>query len=195
MESDIPPILLTLGTAPVMVALAIFLATFVLEDVATAGAALLAAEGVIPPSLALTALFAGIFLGDLALFALGHLARSSQRAQSFIGAERLEKGRDWLQKRYMTSLIAARFIPGMRLPTFAASGFLRLPFRTFLLVTLIAAFVWTSIAFAVIFTFGLAAAEALGPWRWAAAALLVLCVLLGPQIIRRLQKQDTRPND
>lgn len=195
MESDTPSILLTLGTAPVMVALAIFLATFVLEDVATAGAALLAAEGVIPPSLALTALFAGIFLGDLALFALGHLARSNQRAQAFIGTERLERGRDWLQKRYVTSLIAARFIPGMRLPTFSASGFLRLPFRTFLLVTLIAAFVWTTIAFTVIFTFGIAAAEALGPWRWAAAAFLVMLALAGPQIIRRLQKQDTRTND
>jgi membrane protein DedA with SNARE-associated domain len=83
----------------------------------------------------------------------------------------------------------------MRLPTFAASGFLRLPFRTFLLVTLIAAFVWTTIAFTVIFTFGLAAAKALGPWRWAAAALLVLAALVGPQIISRLRKQDTRTND
>lgn len=195
MESDAPSILLALGTAPVLVALAIFLATFVLEDVATAGAALLAAEGVIPPSLALTALFAGIFLGDLALFALGHLARSNQRAQDFIGSERLDRGRDWLQKRYVTSLVAARCIPGMRLPTYAASGFLRLSFRTFLLVTLIAAFVWTTIAFTVIFTFGLAAAEAMGPWRWAAAALLVLIALIGPQIIRRLQKPDTRTND
>jgi membrane protein DedA with SNARE-associated domain len=195
MESDAPSFLFALGTTPVMVALAIFLATFVLEDVATAGAALLAAEGVIPIPLALTALFAGIFLGDLALFALGHLARSSQRVQTFLGAERLEKGRDWLQKRYVTSLIAARFMPGMRLPTFAASGFLRLPFRTFLLVSIIAAFVWTTIAFTVIFTFGLAAAEALGPWRWAAAALLVLVALAGPHVVSRLQKQGKRTDD
>ena len=192
MTSDAPSFLLALGTAPAMVALAVFLATFVLEDVATASAALLAAEGVLPPSLALTALFAGIFLGDLALFGLGHLARSSQRAQDMIGTERLNRGRDWLQKRYITALIAARFVPGMRLPTFAASGFLRLSFRTFLLVTLLAAFVWTTLAFTLVFMFGIAAANALGPWRWLAAALLVLVVLAGPHLLRQLQKRGTR---
>lgn len=192
MTSDAPSFLLALGTAPAMVTLAIFLATFVLEDVATASAALLAAEGVLPPSLALTALFAGIFLGDLALFGLGHLARSSQWAQDMIGTERLNRGRNWLQKRYITALIAARFVPGMRLPTFAASGFLRLSFRTFLLVTLLAAFAWTTLAFTLIFMFGIAAANALGPWRWAAATFLVLAALAGPHVFRQLQKWSTR---
>ena len=192
MTSDDPSFLLALGTAPAIVALAIFLATFIIEDVATASAALLAAEGVVSPSLALSALFAGIFLGDLALFGLGHLARSSQRAQALIGTERLDRGRDWLQKRYITALVAARFIPGMRLPTFAASGFLQLSFRTFLLVTLLAAFVWTTAAFTLVFMFGIAAANALGPWRWAAAALLVLVALAGPHVFRHLQTRGTR---
>jgi len=189
MASDAPSILLALGSAPVMVALAIFLATFVLEDVATAGAALLSAEGVLSPSLALTALFAGIFLGDLALFALGRLARSSPWAQTVVGSERLDRGRAWLKNRYIISLVAARFIPGMRLPTFAASGFLNLSFRTFLLVTLVAAFVWTTAVFALIFAFGIAVADTLGPWRWAAAAFMILIILAGPHLVRALQKR------
>lgn len=178
-----------------MVALAIFLATFILEDVATVGAAILAAEGVLPPSLALAALFAGIFLGDLSLFALGRLARSSPRAQAFVGSERLDRGRAWLQRRYILALVTARFIPGMRLPTFAASGFLNLPFRTFLLVTVIAAFVWTTGMFTLIFVFGVATAEALGPWRWVAAAALVTLALTGPHLVHRWQKQGARPHE
>lgn len=195
MSAEIPAFLLALGSAPAMIALAVFLATFILEDAATAGAALLAAEGVLSPSLALAALFAGIFLGDLVLFAIGHAARSSPWAHRLIGTERLDRGHQWLKQRYVVSLIAARFIPGMRLPTFAASGFLRMSFRTFFIVTLLAAFVWTTLVFTLIFMFGIAAANALGPWRWIAAALLLVAILTGPLLVRLIRQRGSRNHE
>jgi membrane protein DedA with SNARE-associated domain len=192
MAADEASFLLALGSSPMMIACAIFLATFVLEDVATAGAALLAAEGTIPPSLALTALFAGIFLGDLALFAAGRAARAVPWVHGWLGEARLAQGQAWLGNRYTVSLIAARFIPGMRLPTFAASGFLHLPFRTFLFVTFLAAFAWTTLAFTAIYMFGTAAAATLGPWRWMAALVLIVLVIAGPRLASGVLTRGSR---
>ena len=140
-------LLLALGSSPWAVALAIIAATFVLEDVAIVAAALLAADGTIPPSLALAALVAGIFAGDLALYGLGAAARSQPWAHHFIGERRMKKGRAWLKRRYISALIGARFMPGFRLPTYAASGFLQLPFLPFATVAAFAGFVWTTIVF------------------------------------------------
>ena len=69
-------LLLGLGSNPWAIAAAIVLATFVLEDVATVAAALLAADNMITPSLALAALFTGIFIGDCLLYGLGAAART-----------------------------------------------------------------------------------------------------------------------
>ena len=192
MAADDASFLLALGSSPMMIACAIFLATFVLEDVATAGAAFLAAEGTIPSSLALTALFAGIFLGDLALFAAGRAAHAVPWIHRWVGETRLAQGQAWLGKRYTLSLVAARFVPGMRLPTFVASGFLHLPFRTFLVVTLLAAFAWTTLAFTAIYMFGVAAAATLGPWRWTAALVLIALVIAGPRLAARLLARGSR---
>jgi hypothetical protein len=56
----------------------------VLEDAATAGAALLAADGIVPVSVAIVALFVGITLGDLGLYGLGWLAARNARARRML---------------------------------------------------------------------------------------------------------------
>ena len=68
MSGDPTAALLALGSTPWAIAIAIVLATFVLEDVATIAAAFLAATGAVPPMVALSALFVGIFAGDLGLY-------------------------------------------------------------------------------------------------------------------------------
>lgn len=178
--------LLLLGSSAIAIALLIFVTTFILEDVATVGAALLAAEGTISPSLALTVLMAGVFLGDLALYGLGAAARTQAWALQIIGHERMTRGRQWLERRYITSLIAARFVPGLRLPTFAASGFLRMPFFHFFVVAAVAGFIWTTGVFTLVLTFGTLAVNEFGIWRWIIAAVLVTLALIGPKLIEHL---------
>lgn len=184
--------LLLLGSSAFAIAFLIFATTFVLEDLATVGAALLAAEGTISPSLALSALMAGIFLGDLALYGMGAAARTQNWALQFIGEERMARGRQWLQHRYITSLIAARFVPGLRLPTFAASGFLQLPFFHFFVVAAVAGFVWTTVMFTIILTFGAMALDQLGTWRWILALVLLAIALIGPKLIERSLAKRSR---
>ncbi|HAJ48441.1 MAG TPA: hypothetical protein DCL54_17840, partial [Alphaproteobacteria bacterium] len=160
-------------------------ATFVLEDAATVAAALLSAAGYISWELALLALYVGIFAGDLALYALGAMARRSKMIADFVGMQRIEKGERWLGHRLTVSLIAARFLPGARLPAYTASGFLRVPFMHFALVAAIAAAVWTPLLFSAVYMFGTAIIERLGVWKYVAGGALIILVLFWPWIAKR----------
>lgn len=183
-------ILLSFGATPWAIALAIIVSTFIIEDATTVGAALLAAGHVIEPPLALAALFVGIFAGDLGLYGLGAAARKRDRARNFIGEARIAKGRAWLQRRYLRAIISARFMPGFRMPTYAASGFLGLPFGPFVVVALIAGLVWTGVVFYLVFSFGPAIVDGLGVWRWIVAAALVGLLLFAPALVARFRAKD-----
>ncbi len=172
------------GTSPFAIAFAIVIATFVLEDVATVGAALLATSGAISAPLAFAALTIGIFAGDLGLYGLGRAARTQAWARAHIGEMRIEQGGRWLEQRLVPALLVARFIPGSRLPTYAASGFLAVPFARFAAITAGAGVVWTGAVFAVTRVFGVAALAALGPWKWLIGAFLVAALLAIPRLMR-----------
>jgi membrane protein DedA with SNARE-associated domain len=180
--------LLMLGSSPVAIAVAIVLTTLVLEDAATIAAALLAASGIIDAPLAVAALCVGIFAGDVGLYGLGAAARSQEWARRRVGEAQIEKGRAWLSGRLAAALITARFIPGLRLPAYSASGFLGIPFRAFITITALASLVWTTFAFSLVYTFGANAIMALGPWMWAAGLALVIAVAAGPAFARHLDR-------
>ena len=122
-----------------------FFATFILEDVAAIGAGLLLAAGAISWPVAFASCWLGIWMGDAGLYALARFGgrkwfeRSSFQKYSTPVA-RSEK---WFAQRGTLILIFSRCVPGARLPTYLAAGFLRLPLPRFLSVTGTAAFVWT----------------------------------------------------
>jgi membrane protein DedA with SNARE-associated domain len=188
MTGDPASSLLALGSNPWAIALAIVLATFVLEDLTTIAAALLAATGQVAPLIALSALFVGIFAGDLSLYGLGAAARTRKWLRDLIGDRRMVKGRTWLKRRYVSALIGARFMPGLRFPTYAASGFLKLPFWPFATVAFGAGMVWTTLIFGLVFFFGVMIVESLGVWRWALAAALVVLIFAGPMLAERFAR-------
>jgi membrane protein DedA with SNARE-associated domain len=183
-------LLLALGSNPWAIAAAIVLATFLLEDLTTVTAALLAADNTIAPWLALTALITGIFVGDCLLYGLGAAARTREWAKRFVGEERMAKGRAWLQRRYIAALIGARFMPGLRFPAFTSSGFLNMPFVPFALVAAGAGIVWTTLLFSLVFFFGVMTVEHLGAWRWSIAAVFAVLIFAAPYIVQRFAPAD-----
>ena len=179
--------LLLLGSSPWAIAVAIVLATFVLEDAAIVGAALLAASNVIGAPLALSALTFGIFAGDIGLYGVGVAARQQTWARRHVGEERLARGRQWLDRRLVPALIGARFMPGFRLPTYAASGFFRVPFLTFAATTAGASVVWTVLVFSLVTMFGTAAIDLLGAWTWPVGGALLVIAYFSPRFVRSLE--------
>ena len=123
----------------------IFLGTFLLEDAAALAAGLAVAAGHLAFAPAFLATFLGIWLGDAGLYALARWAGRDWFARSRWArlAPRVAASERWFQRHGAWILLGSRLLPGARLPTFLAAGFLRLPGPVFLGVTGLAASLWT----------------------------------------------------
>ena len=177
--------LLTFGMHPLALAAAIVITTFILEDAASVGAALLSAAGAISVPLAMAALAIGIFAGDIGLYGLGYAARNQMWARRRLSDKNIERGRQWLNKRLLTALIVARFIPGARLPAYTASGYLRVPFERFASITAVAGVVWTLAIFAIVMSVGSDAVIAFGAWKWLIGAMLLVLLFVAPRLMEQ----------
>jgi membrane protein DedA with SNARE-associated domain len=145
----------------------------------------------IAPHVAFAVLFLGIYVGDVGLYFLGAAARRYERARKFIGEHRINQARMWLCRRALLTLIGARIVPGSRLPIYAASGFLHIPFVKFAGITAAATFAWTAGIFSAIYGFGLHATEIFGDFKYVAAFVAVALVLGGPFVSARYFTRQT----
>lgn len=157
-----------------LVPLGIVIGTFILEDATTIIVGVLAADGEIGIPLALVSLYAGIILGDFWLYGMGYLAADHPWARWFVNHERYEPIRSWLEERFEGAVFTSRFVPGMRLPTYTAAGFLKLPFRRFIPPVVIGTLIWTTLFFGAAYLFGNLTAGWLGVWRWPLAIAIIL---------------------
>ena len=169
-------------------AVLIVLGTFVLEDAATVLAAMQAQSGHLQIEVALLALYAGIILGDLGLYGLGALSARVPLLARWVPPSRMRQGRVWLDGRVFKVVFISRFIPGARLPTYTACGFLHANLRRFALAAVVATLVWTSLLFSVSLKVGALLMEHLGAWRWAGAIGFAAIVILVGRTAARMQE-------
>jgi membrane protein DedA with SNARE-associated domain len=103
--------------------------------------------------LGFSACFAGIWLGDLGLYAvartLGKSILQNHWVARFADSAAIESYQKKFNQRGSLALFASRFVPGTRLPTYLAAGLLSMPVTRFALVTAFAAFVWIGGIFAI----------------------------------------------
>lgn len=165
--------------------LAIILGVIFLEDTTTVVVGVLVADGVLSLTHGLFSLYAGIVIGDIALYCLGYLASTHPRLARYVDHDFIAPFRAWLETRFVLTVFTARFIPGARLPTYTASGFFRSPLYVFLVTAIGATSVWTTILFFGSYWFGSATSGWMGPIRWGVAiAFIVGLFLLGRHNIR-----------
>ena len=121
--------------------------TFASEDLACVAAGLMVAAGRLSFVAASAAALVGILVGDLGLVLLGRLfGRALLRRAPFrwlVTEAQLAASSDWFRSRGPAVILASRFIPGSRLPTFVAAGVFHVPLRTLLLWFVLAAILWT----------------------------------------------------
>ena len=182
--------LVYLGTNPLIVALVIVVATFILEDAATVAAAMLASDGVLPISLALMALIVGIVLGDVGLYGLGRLSTKSAWVRRLLERRKTIDIRNFMAQRLVPMVFAARFIPGTRFPSYTASGLLGLPFWRFASAAFVAVLLQTSLLFALVTYFGIHFREQLGAWRWVLAGVVVIALICLSRLVRHRSSNE-----
>jgi membrane protein DedA with SNARE-associated domain len=196
-DSHLPAWLATVP--PDAQATGVLLFTFVNEDVAAVGSALLHHTGALSWLAAFGAAMLGIWLGDAGLY---WLARGFGRpllqygwAQRRFDAEKIARAETWFARRGVWVLVSSRLIPGTRLPTYMAAGFLRMPFGKFLAVTGAAVLVWTLAVFALVGWLGAGVLEVLERWKvggFAIAGAAVLCVVLLQLVVKLFDAQARR---
>lgn len=175
---------------PAALFVALVVATFLLEDVATVAAGLLAGSMAIDPVTAVAAVVAGTIAGDLALYAVGRWLGGTKiaaklRARSS-GA--VEAG---LRRRGLLAVAAARFIPGTRLPVFFGSGVISLPAVALTLTIVATTLIWTPALFFASSQAGGTVFAALTPATAALAAGLLALVLITPRLVTKVHAART----
>ena len=163
---------------PWLVPIAIVLATFILEDAAMVGVGILAADGVISVPVGLISLWAGIALGDLGLYGIGRLAITHPTIRRWVEHKRVLPLKQWLDEQLFSAVTATRFLPGMRLPTYLACGFFKLPFRRFAIAVVSGTLIWVPLLFGAAYIFGVYTFSWLDIWRWPIALGAVFILFL-----------------
>jgi membrane protein DedA with SNARE-associated domain len=167
--------------SPFWIGVALALTTLLLEDVAIAAGVAVATQGALSWEWAFTAVAGGIALGDLSLYAIGLGAtRISVLRRKYIDG-RNPKVRTMLQRSLPNMVLLARVIPGLRLLTYTACGFWRIPMLPFTFWVLIAVLLWTAGLFWLSSKLGHVFAKNLNlPLPIAVALPIILLALLVP---------------
>jgi membrane protein DedA with SNARE-associated domain len=180
--------------SPAVIALVLAFTTLLLEDLAIAAGVALAAQGAISWELSLFAVGAGIAVGDLGLYGVGKLAtRVPWLQRRYVGAKS-DWAREKIVHRLSSAVLLARVIPGLRLATYTACGFVRVPFVPFSLWVLLAVTLWTVGLYVLSAAIGQALARTLGLPAPLAVALPIIVLALTVPLWQRWQLWRQRRN-
>ncbi|MTI13724.1 DedA family protein [Sansalvadorimonas verongulae] len=156
---------------PWVIPIALFFATFVLEDAAIVSGAMLATAGTIQPEMAFVALLLGIVVGDVGLYFLGKQARRFSFIQKHTEQKRVKDFRHWVSSYLFLVIFIVRFAPGLRLPCYLSCGVFTVSIKRFIWAVGVAGFFWVALAFGGVHWFGLQLSNSsfwqdAGIWKW-----------------------------
>lgn len=178
--------------SPGAIALALALTTLLLEDLAIAAGVALATQGAISWTLSLGAVGGGIAAGDVGLYALGLAAtRVPALKRRFVGAPS-ERARGLIERRLPSAVLLARVIPGLRLGTYSACGFVRVPLLPFAAWVAVAVTLWTAGLYAVSVAVGQSLAHTLGLPPAVAVALPIVALAASVPLLRKTHQRSQR---
>lgn len=170
---------------PAVIVLVLALTTLLVEDLAIAAGAALATQGALSWEWAFAGVAGGIALGDLGLYALGLGARRLQPLERRYGGPRALVLGQRLERRLASAVLLARVIPGLRLLTYTAAGFVRVDFIAFTSWVVIAVSAWTLGLFALSSAVGQWLAVRLAVPAPLAVALPVIAFALSVPLLQR----------
>jgi membrane protein DedA with SNARE-associated domain len=115
------------------------------EELVLLAGGVLVASGVLHPLLMLLVNLLGVLIGDVFLFGLGRgvnrrLSRSPRFTHWF--AHKLARGRPFFARYGDTTVFLARFIPGLRAPTFLIAGTMQMSLWRFVSIDTLASLIF-----------------------------------------------------
>ena len=178
--------------APWLIAAVLALTTLLLEDLAIAAGVALATQGAIGWTLSMAAVGGGIAAGDVGLYALGLAAtRIPWLHRRYVG-QRTLWAQQKLVQRLPSAVLLARVIPGLRLLTYTACGFVRVPLGPFCAWVVMAVTLWTVGLYGLSVAIGQQIAQRLGVSPPIAVALPILLLAAAVPLWRRVVQRRTK---
>jgi membrane protein DedA with SNARE-associated domain len=175
--------------SPGAIALVLALTTLLLEDLAIAAGVALATQGAISWGLSFGAVGGGIAAGDVGLYAFGLAAtRVPALKKRFVGAP-LDRARNHIERRLPSAVLLARVIPGLRLATYSACGFVRVPLLPFTAWVAVAVTLWTAGLYVFSVALGQALAHSLGVPPAVAVALPIVALAAVVPLLRKTRQR------
>jgi membrane protein DedA with SNARE-associated domain len=176
--------------SPGAIALVLALTTLLLEDLAIAAGVALATQGAISWTLSFAAVGGGIAAGDVGLYAFGlAVTRVPALKRRFVGAPS-DRVRSHIVRRLPTAVLLARVIPGLRLATYSACGFVRVPLLPFIAWVVVAVTLWTAGLYAVSVALGQVLAHTLGVPPAVAVALPIVALAAVVPLLRKARQRS-----
>ena len=168
----------------------IIFSTFVMEDLTTVGCGLLVAEGAIPLYHAFLPLWIGIALGDIGLYTVGRFLGPQLIRRGLLKVTYLRRTQRWFDRNLFLAVVISRTVPGIRVPAYLSAGVFRAsPFR-FLLFSIGTTLTWTVLLFGGAVLLGQRVLPLLGEYRWIAAAILLIAIVVGQRLIQKRFRAD-----
>jgi pimeloyl-ACP methyl ester carboxylesterase/membrane protein DedA with SNARE-associated domain len=185
------------GPVAVLVLMALLaLATFASEDLACVSAGMLVAHGQLGFPAAVAACAAGILAGDLGLFFAGRIVGRPivtwWPVRRWLTPARLAASASWIDRHGIRVVLASRFVPGTRLPTYVAAGVLGVRTWPFASAFAVAVLLWTPLVVGASAVGATWTAVALPHPDGLTSALLVTAFLIVWQVVQRLVTHDGR---
>jgi membrane protein DedA with SNARE-associated domain len=116
------------------------------EELVLLAGGVLVASGVLHPLLMLLATFLGTIVGDVLLFWLGRGLASRLTTWAYVRrwlpAQKVAEGGRFFARYGTTTVFMARFIPGLRAPTFFLAGTMQMPFWRFTAIDVLAGLIF-----------------------------------------------------
>jgi membrane protein DedA with SNARE-associated domain len=178
--------------APWFICTALVLTTLLLEDLAIAAGVAVAAQGSVSWEASFVSVAGGIAIGDLGLYAFGLAATRVPWLQHRYGGARNRWPRAQLVARLPSAVLLARVIPGLRLVTYTACGWLRIPFVLFSAWVGLAVLLWTAGLYAVSVALGDLIARQWNVPAPLAVALPIVALAAGFPLVRAIRNRLNR---
>lgn len=157
-----------------VVPLIIILGALFLEDITIISVGILSASNYFPLPMGIGLLIIGVVLSDLLAYSVGRLAIHHNIARRIVEHHRIAPLRLLIKKRPKTVIFTTRFMPGFRFAMYLTCGFFRIPFQTFISISIFSAFVWSTILATLSFLFGIYTLNLLGYWRFPILAMIII---------------------
>jgi len=162
---------------PFTTGVTIFLASLLAEDATAVLVGLLVSRAILAPVPALGALLAGTIFGDIMLHLAGRYASDSRWGRATLQRSAVCRAIARLDQSAIGMVALARFVPGMRLPVYFGSGFLKLDFIRCLAMIMLTGCLWTPALFWTSVTGGAIAAQLDGDILRPFALVVALCLI------------------